>query len=320
MNRKWISWKLGFTIAILALLAAGAGYWYSRTNAAITYREVPVKRGDVKVSILATGTVQPQNRLEIKPPVAGRVDRVLVEEGHLIRRGQILAWISSTERAALMDAARAKGPEEVKRWEEMYRPIPVIAPITGTLIRRNVEPGQSFANTDAILVMSDRLTVKAQVDETDIGRIRPGQTAEIILDAYAGDRLPAKTEQISFEARTINNVTTYVVDVLPDNTPAHMRAGMTANVTFFVEVKTGVLLAPTEAIRSRDGRSTVLVKRGTEKPGEIEVKLGVTDGQETEILEGVLESDILMIAIPPKSADKQGTNPFAPNMNRRRGR
>jgi multidrug efflux pump subunit AcrA (membrane-fusion protein) len=47
------------------------------------------------ISILATGVVQPQNRLEIKPPIAGRIERVLVEEGETVKRGQILAWMSS---------------------------------------------------------------------------------------------------------------------------------------------------------------------------------------------------------------------------------
>ena len=53
-------------------------------------------------------------------------------------KGQILAWMSSTERAALMDAARSKGPEEVSRWEELYRPTPILAPIRGTVISRNI--------------------------------------------------------------------------------------------------------------------------------------------------------------------------------------
>jgi macrolide-specific efflux system membrane fusion protein len=52
----------------------------------------------------------PQNRLEIKPPIAGRAEEVLVNEGELVKAGQIIAWMSSTDRAALLDAARAQGP------------------------------------------------------------------------------------------------------------------------------------------------------------------------------------------------------------------
>jgi len=71
--------------------------------------KVRVTRGNILASIPATGTVMPRNRLEIKPPVAGRVEQILVNEGHNVRKGEILAWMSSNDRAALLDAARAKG-------------------------------------------------------------------------------------------------------------------------------------------------------------------------------------------------------------------
>ncbi|MEK7716716.1 MAG: biotin/lipoyl-binding protein, partial [Pseudomonadota bacterium] len=152
--------------ALVMLGIAAAVYWNASREAQPSYREVTATRGDLEVTILSTGVVQPRNRLEIKPPVAGRADEVLVAEGQVVKKGQILAWMSSTERAALIDAARAKGPDEVKRWQDIYRATPVLAPINGTVILRNIEPGQTFTGNDAVLVMSDLLTVKAQVDET----------------------------------------------------------------------------------------------------------------------------------------------------------
>src|SRR3989339_238898 len=70
---------------------------------------VKVTIGAISASIPSTGTVMPRNRVEIKPPVAGRIEDVLVNEGTHVRKGQIIAWISSNERAALLDAARTKG-------------------------------------------------------------------------------------------------------------------------------------------------------------------------------------------------------------------
>ena len=135
MNRKWV-------VAIVSLVVVGAiaGVIVSRRNATpvTSYREAPVKRGKIEVSVVSTGVVQPENRLEIKPPIAGRVEQVLTREGQKVRKGQILAWMSSNERAALLDAARAKGPEEVARWEELYRATPILAPISGTIILRPI--------------------------------------------------------------------------------------------------------------------------------------------------------------------------------------
>ena len=218
---KTMSKKQKWAIAvILVALAGGAFLWKkNKSSHATEYKSFVVERGDLKVTILSTGTVQPENKLEIKPPVAGRIDSVLVHEGDLVKHGQIIAWMSSTERAALLDAARARGPEEVKRWEDLDKATPIIAPIDGTIILRSAEAGQTVAATDAPLTMSDRLTVKAQVDETDIAQIKLKQSAMIVLDAYPAEKIPAKVDQIAYDAKTTNNVTTYEVDVLPDQTP-----------------------------------------------------------------------------------------------------
>jgi macrolide-specific efflux system membrane fusion protein len=287
---------LGFVILIGAVIL-----WETRGPAGISYAPVEIKRGNIEVTVLATGQVSPENRLEIKPPIAGRVEQVLVEEGQAVKKGQILAWMSSTERAALLDAARAQGPKEIKKWENLYKPTPVVAPIDGTIILRNVESGQSFNNTDAILVMSDRLTVKAQVDETDIAQIHVRQAAEIVLDAYPETTISGQVDQIAYEARQYNSVTTYLVDVLPDRAPDFMRAGMTANVTFKIDGKQNVLLIPNEALKIRNGKTLTMVPSAS-GPQERELALGVSDGKVSEVLSGLSENDTVLIRqIQPKS-------------------
>ena len=103
-----------------------------------------VTRGSIKAQIPSTGIVEPRNRLEIKPPVAGRIDKVLVTEGQKVKKGEVLAWMSSSDRAALLDAARSKGEEELKHWEDVYKPAPIVAPLNGFIIQRAVEPGSRF--------------------------------------------------------------------------------------------------------------------------------------------------------------------------------
>jgi macrolide-specific efflux system membrane fusion protein len=310
-KNKKIKW---FTLPILCILIGIFIFQRSQRELKTTYREIVTEKGAITVSILATGTVQPENRLEIKPPIAGRIEEVLVAEGQKVKKGQILAWMSSSERAALLDSARAKGQDEVTRWEDLYRPTPIVAPIDGTIILRSIEAGQTFASTDAVLVMSDRLTVKAQVDETDISQIKLKQSAQVILDAYSDQKISAHVQQIAYEAKTVNNVTTYQVDVLPHITPQFMRAGMTANVTFILQKKEDIITVPNEAIKSSKNNTTVTIKMPDGKSIEKKIQLGISDGKRTEVISGISDSETVLIPeMNSKTSKGNNTaNPFNP--------
>jgi macrolide-specific efflux system membrane fusion protein len=313
--------KALLALALLLAVAGGAWYlWRGTREPAPDYREVTVTRGTVEQTVLSTGVVQPRNRLEIKPPIPGRVEQVLVQEGQKVAKGTVLAWMSSSERAALLDAARATGPEEVKHWEELYRATPILAPINGTVILRNVEPGQSFTSNEAVLVMSDQLIVNAQVDETDIAQVRLQQAARIVLDAYPDTLFSGRVEQIAYDAKTVNNVTTYAVDVLPQKPPGFIRSGMTANVSFQIAVRKDVLLVPNDALRLRNGVAVVLrpaTAKG-DKPVEQEVTLGLSDGKQSEVLTGVAEGETLLAVRLKTATGSNGrtSNPFMPGRKR----
>ncbi len=287
----------------------------SKTPAPV-YREIKVQKGKFEVTVLSTGVVQPENRLEIKPPISGRIEKVLIKEGETVKKGQNLAWMSSLERAALLDAARPSGKKEIAEWEALYRPIPILAPISGTIISRNVEPGQTFTSQDAVFVMSDRLAVKAQVDETDISQVRLGQTAKIILDAYPKESLSGKVVHIAYEAKTVNNVTTYIVDVLPEETPEFMRSGMTANVIFYMNAKENVILLPSQAVLAKNNQFFVSIKpnSGSQQMIEKNVEVGASDGKRVEITAGLNEGDIVLVPdyLSRAKKDKKSSNPFSP--------
>lgn len=290
-NKKWV-W-IGI---IAAILLVGLVIWRMNRSEPKTYVDYKVGRGNLEITTVSTATVLPRNRLEIKPPVAGRIEEVLIREGEKVKKGQIIAWMSSTERAALLDAARSQDENEVKKWEALYRPTPIIAPLDGEMIKRSIESGQTVTNGDAILVMSDKLIFKAQVDETDMALIRLKQKASVILDAFPGEKIPAIVEHIAFESVTTNNVTTYPIDVLPKNDSKFMRAGMTANVTFSVEEKENVIIVPVEFISYTGERPSVLKKVPSSIGYSIvntPVKLGLTDGQNTEIEEGLTDDDVI---------------------------
>lgn len=308
--------------SVLVLAIAVYIFWPRSQNAdAKSFSEIKPRRGTIRVAVGSTGIVQPEGRIELKPPVPGRMESVLVREGQKVRRGQIIAWMSSTERAALLDSARAVSAEEYRRFQEYYKATPIVAPVSGTIILRNAEPGQTVASADVLLVISDRLQVVAKVDETDIARIEPGLRAEIVLDAYPQEKIKAKVSAIAYEAKTVNNVTTYDVEVTPDAQPAFMRSGMTANVTFLLRSKQDVLILPLAAIQFKKDSPYVLVKNAQGKPEELSITIGDSDGSDIEIIAGLDDTQTVLIPKLDISTTKTGSNPFMParNSNRSRG-
>lgn len=295
----------------MVLLGSGAYLGMKPKKVEMTYRSVQVTKDDIQSTVLSTGIVQPENRLEIKPPVSGRIDKVLVKEGQFLHKNQIVAMMSSSERALLLDTARAQNPKEASHWEKMFKPIFIVAPLDGILIKKAVNPGQIVGPGDALFAMSDHLVVKAQVDETDLAHIRLGQDAVITLDAYPGQWVDAVVDQIAFEAQTVNNVTVYEVDVLPKTVPSFMRSGMTANATFIIAKKTGTLVLPFESISHEDGKAIVLVDdpANPKTPMKKEITTGITDGQKVEVVSGLREGDKVEVA---EVSIGGGPNPVPP--------
>ena len=272
------------------------------------YAEIHPVIGSIQVEFRQSGTIYPKNRLQITSPVPGRLEDVLVVEGQKVKKGQVIAWVSSNERASLLDAARAHGPAEEKKWENIYKPAPVTAPLDGFIIARNNEPGQTITISDAFLVMADKLIVNANVDETDLRYIRLGQKVTILLDAFPDKRYAGVVDQIAYESQVVNNVTVYLVKVLPLETPPVFKSGMTATIIFTSEPKENILTIPFDSVRDKNGKQYVLVKSESDKPEERYIETGISNSKSVEILSGLSESDTVLIE--KKKTRKAKTSQF----------
>jgi macrolide-specific efflux system membrane fusion protein len=312
---------LFFTVIIIAGIASIAIIKVEQKSASDEVVNVihPVI-GSIKITISCTGTVLPKNRLEIKPPVNGRIENILVKEGEKVKTGQTLAIMSSTDRAALLDAARGKSEEDLKYWQETYKPISLPAPIEGEVIVATTQPGQTVTTTDAVVVLSDHLIVRAQVDETDIGKITEGMNAILTLDAYPDTKIKATVDHIYHESQTVNNVTIYLVDLVPQEVPAFFRSGMNASIDFITQDKENILLIPVDAVYKENGENYVLLKSAKgKKPIKTAVALGTADDKNTEVLSGLTQFDSIMEKSKKYSIPKStttGTNPFMPARRR----
>ena len=309
--------KVVILVIVIALVLAFVGWriFGNKTAGIGAIRIIHAKLGDIQTVISTTGTILPKNRLEMHPPVNGRIETVLVQEGQSVKAGDIVAVMSSTDRAALLDAARGQGDETLKYWQDVYKPIPLSAPINGEVIVSTVQPGQAVATTDPVIVLSDRLIIRAQVDETDIGKVKLGQEAIVGLDAYPDIKINAAVDHIYYESKTVNNVTVYLVDLIPQTIPEFVRSGMSANVDLVQERKTGVLTLPLTAVQKDNGLAYVMVPSEKGKASiQHPVILGISDDKRVEIVSGISEEDDIVIKSKKYTLPKSGsgTNPFAP--------
>ncbi len=273
---------------------------------------IEVARGDIEVKVIATGTIQPFTRVEVKSPVSGRIDKVEVDEGVIVKPGDILAWISSEDRIALQEAARAKLEEAQKSGDSgmieeallaseiarnAYRPVPLTNSISGEVINRSCEPGQNVTPQTTLFVIADRLVANVSVDEADIGKINMGQEALITLDAFPNEPMPGKVKKISREGTVVSDVVVYKVMVEPLNVPPRWASGMTANVSFFVAQKRNVLTLPNAALKERDREKFVLVLKNN-RPEPRKIITGLTDGKVVEVIEGLAEGEKVVVGTP----------------------
>jgi macrolide-specific efflux system membrane fusion protein len=300
MKKLWL-------IAVILVIGTAVFFLWKRNSYSSDqpqFTPTAVERGNIEVKVLSTGTIEPYTRVEVSSPVSGRIDRVEVDEGDIVRKGDVLAWISSEDRIAVLDAARAEletaqksGDEEAIKEanatyeiaQKAYKAVPLTNSISGEVINRSCQPGQNVSMASILFVIADRLIARVEVDEADIGRINTGQDAWIVLDAFPEERVASRVAKISREGETTSDVVFYDVMVEALSVPAYWSSGMTANVEFIIESKENVLLVPRSALNEKDKKKFVILMN--EKPEPREVQTGITDGKMVEIIRGLQEGD-----------------------------
>ena len=131
------------------------------------------------------------------------------------------------------------------------------SPIDGVVINRLVDEGQavqSSMNVAQFFTLATdlrNLRLEASVDEAEIGRIRPGMTAEFSVDSYGERMFRGTVETVTLNAQTSNNVVTYPVWISVPNPDLMLRPSMTANVRIFVSTAENVTRIPSAATRFR---------------------------------------------------------------------
>lgn len=187
------------------------------------------------------------------------------------------------------------------------------SPIAGTILEKFVSEGDTVIGTNngfgegtTLVSLADltRVQVRTSVDEVDIGRVKAGLPAEVTVDAYPGEVFKGSVTNIFPQGIAEAGVTSFQVIVDVPNEEGKLLSNMTASVNITAQTVEKVLLAPFESIRSdKEGNPIVYVPGEGLKPEERPVKLGATDFNNVEILEGLKDGEQIMIDNLPQEAE-----------------
>src|SRR3954465_4800304 len=133
----------------------------------------------------------------------------------------------------------------------------ITAPIDGIVTQRSVDVGQTVASSmqapTLFIIAADltKMQVNANIDESDVGRMRPGQVVHFRVDAYPNEQFTGTVEQVRLNPTTVQNVVTYSTVIDVPNPELKLKPGMTANVNIEIARRNNVLRVPNAALRFR---------------------------------------------------------------------
>ena len=360
--------KKSILLLVLVFIIASATWYLLKANGQpVVYSTAEVKRGDLVVTITATGTVEPEEVVDVGAQVAGQIvsfgkdkNGKTIDYGSTVEQGTVLAQIDDSlyaadalEAAAQLklakagllrsqadleqmkaklyqaqndwDRAQKLGPSEalaassydayrsafetakanmavaraaieqaqatvaqaqavLQRTQRNLGYCTIRSPVNGVIIDRRVNIGQTVvASLNApslFLIAKDlkRMQVWVSVNEADIGNIQPGQPVSFTVDAFPDNVFHGEVGKVRLNATMTQNVVTYTVEIITDNSSGKLLPYLTANVNFELSRHPNVLLVPNAALRWNPNPDQIVHEFRTAEPGS-----GADNGNAIEV-------------------------------------
>ncbi|HEX9441830.1 MAG TPA: efflux RND transporter periplasmic adaptor subunit, partial [Roseiflexaceae bacterium] len=197
---------------------------------------------------------------------------------------------AATSEIAAAEAEVAQAQTQLDTAKTKLDHATLTAPFAGTLASMSVTPGSVVGTetTAVSLIDTSAFYVDVSLSETDVARVKPGQSVSITFDALPDLTLKGSVESVAPTGSSDQGVVTYPVRVKFDLGQAQVKVAMSASVSIEVERHPNVLQVPNRTIQSSGPVKTVQVLYGKDqKPVTIQVETGATNGTMTEIVKCV---------------------------------
>lgn len=301
-NMKKTYWIIIALVVVAGVVAVWMFFGRNKTSAP-EYRTARVEKGDIRVTVRASGTLQAVTTVQVGTQVSGIIKKIYVDFNSVVKEGQVIAVLDTTLLAQAVEDARAslkkseiqvnQSKRDFDRTSVLFEQkvlaqadydlslttyetavanaisaksalnrslinlkyATIIAPISGVVVSRAVDVGQTVAasfSTPTMFTIANDLTkmqVEANIDESDIGKIVVDQSVKFTVDAHPDMIFDGTVRQVRLLPVVTQNVVNYTVIIDVPNPDLKLLPGMTANITVLVQEEKDVLKVPATALR-----------------------------------------------------------------------
>lgn len=307
---------------MMNITASGAG------DTAVPVKVVPAAKGEISSYIETTTTLEAEKNVDIVSQTTGLVTGLLVEEGDSVRKGQVLLKIDDREAKATYNSSLATFEERKRQWDraqetfekrivskELYEQArynyakadsdlqsarlrleytTVRAPFGGIITERAVHSGSMLSINQRLfkIVDIDPLLAKIHLPERELSKVRNGQPATLNLEAYPEKEFKAFIKMINPVVDPASG--TFKVTLEMSGGSDLLRPGLFASVFLVTQTRNDTLLIPKQALLLESEHDTVFIVDGKFAYTR-EVSIGFRDDKHIEILEGIEESQYIVV-------------------------
>ena len=312
-------------VAALLLAAAGGVAWYAMGGVTTVVASRP-ERGPAVEAVYATGAVEPTFWAKVSSTVVGRIAEIPVKEGDKVKIGDVVMRLDEREARHKLAEAEAKERflvQEVTRMSMLAQrdfasqqqfqrtvsdhgqavaavaaarqrlaDLALTSPLDGEILRLDGNVGEVVRSGDVVVWIGQRepMRIEAEVDEEDIPKVQRGQKVLVKADAWPSKVFAATVTSLTPKGDPVSKAYRVRITLEPAQP---LQIGMTAEVNIIVRETKDALLVPFSALR---GEAVFIVDgaRARRRP----VKAGIVGTAKVEVLDGLLETD-LVVSDPP---------------------
>jgi RND family efflux transporter MFP subunit len=286
--KKRIIW-----IIVLLLILAFVGYgFYKSRQPKIQYTTATAEKGNLYQTVSVTGELKSVSESDLSFLSSGAVADVYFKIGDIVNSGDKLATLDpSTLKEQLRQAqaelqAQKNTLEAMKRKPSIYSyfqketqaeiirkaeqavaaikrqfdELNIFSPISGTIIRRDIDPGENATINSPVISVADinNLEIESNVPESDISKIKVGQSASVTFDAFTSEeKFDVAVTEIEPAATVIQDVVYYKVKLKLANLDQRLKVGMSNDIDIHTAEKDNIVIIPLRAVKTDGGRKYV---------------------------------------------------------------